>query len=51
MVMISVDTLLSRYEYLWIDHPSFSGVTFSEANYLIPGLTVVAISLVLASAY
>ena len=40
---------LSRYAYLWTDHASFSGVTYSEANYLIPGLTVVAISLALAA--
>ena len=50
MLVIAVDTFLSRYEYLWTDHSSFSGVTYSEANYLIPGLTAVAISLVLAAA-
>src|SRR4051812_19581665 len=41
MVLIAADTFLSRYEYLTVDHQSFSGVTFSEANYLIPGLTIV----------
>lgn len=42
-------TVLSRYEYLWIDHSSFSGVTYTEANYLLPGLVTVAIALVLAA--
>jgi uncharacterized membrane protein (UPF0182 family) len=50
MVLISVDTFLSRYEYLSVDHQSFSGVTFSEANYLIPGLTIVAVSLLVSAA-
>ncbi len=43
-------TILSRYEFLWADHSSFSGVTYSEANYLIPGLTIVAVSLAVAAA-
>lgn len=42
-------TVLSRYGYLWTDHASFSGVTYTEANYLIPGLTVVAIALITAA--
>src|SRR5258708_38050943 len=42
-------TILSRYEYLWTDHSSFSGVTYSEANYLLPGLAIVAVSLVIAA--
>lgn len=50
LLIIAVRTMLSRYEYLWTDHSSFSGVTYSEANYLIPGMTIVAISLVLAAA-
>jgi uncharacterized membrane protein (UPF0182 family) len=35
-------TILSRYDYLWTDHSSFSGVTYTEANYLLPGLMAVA---------
>ncbi len=49
LVIVAARTMLSRYDYLWTDHASFSGVTFTEANYLIPGLTVVAISLVIAA--
>ena len=50
LLIIAVRTMLSRYGYLWTDHASFSGVTYTEANYLLPGLTIVAVSLVLAAA-
>lgn len=50
LLIIAVNTMLSRYRYLWTDHASFSGVTYTEANYLLPGLTIVAVSLVLAAA-
>ena len=45
----SARVMLARYEYLWADHSSFSGVTYSEANYLIPGLTVLAIAMVIGA--
>ena len=38
-------TYLSRFPYLWEDHQTFSGVTFSEAHYLLPALQLVAIAL------
>jgi uncharacterized membrane protein (UPF0182 family) len=50
LLIIAVATLLSRYGYLWIDHAPFSGVTYTEANYLLPGLAIVAVSLVVAAA-
>ncbi|HKR00684.1 MAG TPA: UPF0182 family protein [Pyrinomonadaceae bacterium] len=40
---------LARFPYLWQDHQSFSGVTYTEANYYLPGLTIVAITMVLAA--
>ena len=40
---------LSRFPYLWSDHQSFSGVTYTEANYLLPALTLVALALVLGA--
>lgn len=40
---------LARYAYLWTDHSSFSGVTYTEHNYLLPGLLVVAAALVVAA--
>jgi uncharacterized membrane protein (UPF0182 family) len=40
---------LSRYPYLWDDHQTFSGVTYVEANYLLPGYVWMAGSLFLAA--
>lgn len=42
-------TFLARYSYLFQDHETFSGVTYTEANYLLPGLTIVAIALIVAA--
>jgi uncharacterized protein len=42
-------TYLSRFPYLWEDHQIFSGVTYTEANYLIPALLFVATALVIAA--
>jgi len=39
LVILAWRFLLSRYPYLWDDHQTFSGVTYTEAHYLIPGLT------------
>ena len=41
--------LLSRYPYLWVDHQSFSGITYTEANYLLPGYVWVAGALMLTA--
>jgi uncharacterized protein len=41
--------LLARYPYLWAEHQTFSGVTYTEAHYVLPGLVVVAVALVLAA--
>ncbi len=41
--------LLSRYPYLWVDHQTFSGVTYTEANYLLPGYVWVAGALMLTA--
>jgi len=41
---------LSRFPYLWSDHQTISGVTYAEANYLLPALLFVAIALVVAAA-
>ena len=49
LIIAAWRTMLSRYAYLWTDHSSFSGVTYTEANYLLPGLTAVAIALVVAA--
>src|SRR5215204_6723454 len=44
LLIIAWRTILSRYDYLWTDHSSFSGVTYTEANYLLPGLVAVAVA-------
>lgn len=49
LVILAWRFILSRYPYLWEDHQTFSGVTYTEANYLLPGLLWVAGALVLAA--
>ncbi len=50
LAVLAWRTYLSRFPYLWEDHQSFSGVTFTEANYLLPALSFVSIALLLAAA-
>jgi uncharacterized membrane protein (UPF0182 family) len=50
LLLLALRTCLSRFPYLWEDHQTFSGVTFVEANYLLPALLFVSIALVLAAA-
>ena len=49
LVVLAWRFLLSRYPYLWEDHQIFSGVTYVEANYLLPAYKWVAGALVLAA--
>ena len=49
LMIAAFRTVLSRYEYLLKDHASFSGVTYTEDNYLLPGLMAVAIALGIAA--
>ncbi len=50
LALLAWRTYLSRFPYLWEDHQTFSGVTFAEANYLLPALYFVTIALLLAAA-
>ena len=50
LVLLAWRTYLSRFPYLWEDHQTFSGVTFAEAQYLLPALSLVAIALLIAAA-
>lgn len=50
LLLLAVRTYFSRFPYLWEDHQTFSGITFVEANYLLPALLFVAVALVLAAA-
>jgi uncharacterized protein len=49
LIILGLRVLLSRYPYLWDDHQTFSGVTYVEANYLLPGLRFVAVALFIAA--
>ena len=46
LLVLSWRTYLSRFPYLWQDHPTFSGVTYTDAHYTLPALLVVAIALI-----
>jgi uncharacterized membrane protein (UPF0182 family) len=48
--MLAWRTYLARFPYLWQDHDTFAGVTYTEANYLLPGLMIVAVALIIAAA-
>jgi uncharacterized membrane protein (UPF0182 family) len=49
LLVLSWRTYLSRFPYLWQDHPVFSGVTYTEAHYTLPALFVVAIALIIGA--
>ena len=42
-------TYLSRFPFLWQDHQTFSGVTYTDANYTLPALLFVSIALIIAA--
>lgn len=50
LLMLAWRTYLSRFPYLWQEHDSFSGVTYTEANYVLPGLLIVAVALIISAA-
>ncbi len=50
LTVLSWRTYLSRFPFLWNDHQTFSGVTYTEAHYSLPALLWVAIGLLIAAA-
>ena len=50
LAAMALRAYLSRYGYLFEDHPIFSGVTYTEDQWVLPGLVVVAIALALGAA-
>ncbi|MGH9957859.1 MAG: UPF0182 family protein, partial [Pyrinomonadaceae bacterium] len=50
MLALAWRAYLSRFPYLWNDHQVFSGVTYTEANYLLPSLRLVSFALIAAAA-
>jgi len=50
LMVLSWRTYLMRFPFLWDDHQTFSGVTYTEAHYVLPALLVVCIALIVAAA-
>src|SRR5215204_5406084 len=49
LLVLSWRTYLSRFPFLWDDHPIFSGVTYTDANYTLPALLFVCVALIIAA--
>jgi uncharacterized membrane protein (UPF0182 family) len=49
LVVLSWRTYLLRFPFLWEDHQTFSGVTYTEAYYVLPALLFVCIALLLSA--
>lgn len=49
LLVLSWRTYLSRFPFLWADHQTFSGVTYTEAHYVLPALFFVCIALIIAA--
>jgi len=49
LLVMSWRTYLSRFPFLWEDHATFTGVTYTEANYTLPALLFVSIALIIAA--
>ncbi|HEY6190591.1 MAG TPA: UPF0182 family protein [Pyrinomonadaceae bacterium] len=50
LLMLAWRVYLSRFPYLWNDHQTFTGVTYTEDHYVLPGLMIVAVTLLLGAA-
>jgi uncharacterized membrane protein (UPF0182 family) len=49
LIVLSWRTYLSRFPFLWDDHPIFSGVTYTEAHYTLPALLFVSVALLVSA--
>ena len=49
LLVLSWRTYLSRFPFLWQDHPIFSGVTYTEAHYTLPALLFVSVALIIGA--
>jgi len=49
LMALSWRTYLSRFPFLWDDHPVFSGVTYTEAHYTLPALLILCVVLIIAA--
>jgi uncharacterized membrane protein (UPF0182 family) len=46
---MALSVYLSRFTYLFDDHQIFSGVTYTEDHWVLPGLTIVTVALVIGA--
>ncbi len=46
---LSLSFYLDRYDYLWRDHQTFTGVTYTEYYYILPGLFILSIALLITA--
>ncbi len=49
LLVVSWQTYLSRFPFLWEDHATFSGVTYTEAHYTLPAMLFVCVALIIAA--
>ncbi len=49
LLVVSWSTYLSRFPFLWEDHATFSGVTYTEAHYTLPALLFVCVALIIGA--
>jgi uncharacterized membrane protein (UPF0182 family) len=49
LLVLSWRTYLSRFPFLWEDHPVFSGVTYTEAHYTLPAMLILSVVLIIAA--
>src|SRR5215210_2644356 len=49
LLVLGWRTYLSRFPFLWEDHPTFTGVTYTEAHYTLPALLFVCVALIIAA--
>ncbi len=49
LLVVSWSTYLSRFPFLWEDHATFSGVTYTEAHYTLPAFLFVCVALIIGA--
>lgn len=49
LLVLSWEVYLTRFPFLWEDHQTFSGVTYTDAHYTLPALSVLAVTLIVAA--
>jgi len=49
LLVVSWQTYLARFPFLWEDHATFSGVTYTEAHYTLPAMLFVCVALIIAA--